>query len=253
MSARPRYAWENTVTHAAPVVDQTKVFANNGAVNTPLTSAATPAMTTTKPCVIVVLVTVGCFENATPPTPPFCTGVTGGGLTFVQRGTSLVFNAGTQSQQEFSVWWANAPSNLNAVQFTAAFQNLSGVNNFFTGVDVRALSILGCKNPASPWDTNASLPYLGVPGGVHFSTDKTFDLVLALGVNTVANNFTAITGPGTWTVVDQSGYNPGGGAIIGQGSLSRQAFPATQSNTGPLTYTGGSGNTINYVDALVGI
>lgn len=253
MSARPRYNWDAGIKHAAPIIAQQVQNQINGAVNTALTSLAAPAVTTTTPAVIVVIVHCGCFQNATPPVPPFCTGVTGGGLTFTQRGTSQTYNAGTQTQQEMSVWYANATANLTGAVFTANFTGLTGSNNFFAGGLIEVLVVTGCKTPATPWDTNVSLPVFSVPGSVHFSTDKIYDLVLAEGTNTVANNFTAITGPGTWTTVYQDGYNPGGGAIIGQSSMSEQVFTGSQSNTGPLTYTGGSGNTINYVDALVGV
>jgi len=233
-----------------PAIDTASVVSavTTPGVNTAITTQASPTFTeATVPCVIVAIVNAGCFENASPPTPPFTTGVSGLGLTWNLRGRKT-YNAGSQTQQEMTVWWAEATSAVSGV-VTAAISGLSGSNNFFAVSGIQVFAVLGLANPSSPWDSNAALPDFGLPNG-SLTTSSDPDLVISSMVTTVANNQTLPTAVGlAFTPFAFSQHSNGGGAVI-QNCGTSWAYATTTESALAITGTGGSGQTIAYVDAF---
>lgn len=233
-----------------PAIDTTQTVSTTAApaVNTALTSIASPTFTeNSTPAVIVAIVNAGCFENSSPPTPPFVTGVSGLGLTWQLRGRKT-YNAGPQTQQEMTVWWAEATGPVSGA-VTAAISGLSGSNNFFAVAGIQVFAAVGLQTPSSPWDSNGALPAFGLPNTT-LTTSSHPDLVIASAVTTVANNQTLPTGsPLVFSPFAFSQRGNGGGSVIQNCGTSWAIATGTESGLS-ITGTGGSGASIIYVDAF---
>lgn len=254
MSARPRYAWENLHTPSPPVKKATKFGSVAGSVNQTIASVSTTAFDTAalKSGVFIVIVNAGCFENATPPTPPFVTGVSYAGLTFTERGRNHFINGG-QVQNEIVVYSAPYSSPPAGGQsFSATLQNLAGINNFFAGATISVYAYEGFKDITQPFDPSGSLPAFMSAAAATITSTKPLVRAIAETVTTVANNNTTISGPGTWTIEGQNGVSVGGGAMIANDTLQDQPLINAGTIASPFTYANGSGASIVYLDGLVG-
>lgn len=257
MAARPRYSWENQHTPSPPVKKATKFGSVAGTVNATVASVSTTAFGTAalKSGVLIVIVNAGCFENATPPVPPFVTGVSlslNPGLVFTERGRNHFVNGG-QVQNEIVIYSAPYSSQpVGGGAFTATLQNLSGANNFFAGATISVYAYEGFKDITAPFDPSGALPAFMTAAAATITSTKPLVRAIAETVTTVANNNTTISAPGIWTIEGQNGVSVGGGAMIANDTLQDQPLNVPGTIANPFTYANGSGASIVYLDGLVG-
>lgn len=78
--------------------------------------------------------------------------VTSSQVTFAKRAGLAFVNANNNSNQNLEIWWGKAPAALTAEVITIT---LSGN---IDDASYTAFGVSGAANPASPWDTNVSVP-----------------------------------------------------------------------------------------------
>lgn len=155
-------------------------------------SSIAGTISTTEPCVILAVVNVYSFTPAA--AIRTVTGISGGGLTWTKR-SSTAGQSGTSFSLNQEVWWANATGALTAQTITAT---LSGASSH--SIDLELIAVSGSPTPATPWDTNASLPAKTshMSGLASMSqagtTSSTLSLMLAFA-DYAWNNHTASTTP----------------------------------------------------------
>ncbi len=171
---------------ASPTIDGTPQPAHGGGA-----SIAAPAFTSSLANDIVyVVVEVG---NGTS-TPPTVSSVTGGGLTFTQRG-ALTSLTGTNCTR-MEIWTAQSTGALTSQVFTA---NLSASA---TASFICVLAVHGAFSLSSPFDPNAGLPSLSSENNTApnttFNTTSADDLLLSF-ISGPGNYSATNTPPTGWT------------------------------------------------------
>lgn len=211
-----------------PVIDTSAGSHNVGIFNS-TTASTSGTISTSGEAVILVYVVNSADAGATSANFTTVSSVTGAALTFAKyAGASVTgiayneititppFNYQGTGGMALELWWAHAPSPLVAQAFTATMSGTTRAGGIWV------FAVYGCANPASPWDTNVSLPATSASAGgstsVTVSTNSPNDLLL-LGVADT-NNPTA-------------NGNPDPVFSVASGGTLTAAAPDVVSSTGP--------------------
>lgn len=194
-------ATSSGVSITSPV--NNKAIDGTAGANFSTASTGTVTLTTTQSNDVIIL---SYFHNGGSGAHTIST-VTSAHLTWAKR--SQRGWGGGPSDTE--IWWATASSPLTSEVITITLAPATNIDD----AAYHAFGVSGCPNPASPWDTNASLATafafvapssspLTVSG---VSTDSPIPMLIG---NTGTYNNIAITKPATTTLVRAEQINSGG-------------------------------------------
>jgi hypothetical protein len=167
----------------------------------------TMVLTTSSPNDVIIICGYGVINTVGPPN---IVSITGGGLTFARRSLiQIATNLGGIFPGYFAMldcWWAHAPTTLSSTSFIVTYSTP------LAEVVTTAWAVSGSSLPATPWDTNISLPsYANDQSGASttpqttISTDNTKENMLLWFCDSSNLGFETCGTPAGWSPITQGG------------------------------------------------
>lgn len=192
------------------------------------TTTVTATLTTTATGIVVLAIQA---NNVAAGIQPAISSVSGAGLTWAQRGSTIQYTGGIfGAKNSFFVYWAFSSGALSSQTITVT---MTGTTDDMTMVAVGVGGFTGTAWQTNPWDANASLPKQAnattttAPTATGISTTTANGMLLALA-GTANNGVDPMTPPTSFTLTASIGN--GGGANGSATEFATQVVSATQSS-----------------------